>query len=183
MISLIKRLLGRRRQLPCVPPSGLRINVPRSVMRALRSATVPRRGVEEPLAFLRARYASEDATDVLVGIGVIPFAHEAYVAGDAGATFDTRWTVDIANDEIRSNIGLLLVHSHGGQGQPAFSPIDRTTNAEVMLPFSFGISSAPYGALVLSDDDAFAVVAVGHRLVAARVVPVADWNSQGNDRA
>lgn len=149
-------------------------------MRALRSATTPRRGVPEPLAFLRTRYASEDATDVLVGIGVIPFAQEAYVAGDAGANFDTRWTVGIANAEIRSNIGLLLVHSHGGRGQPAFSRIDKTTNAEVMLPFSIGVSSAPYGALVLSNDDAFAVVAVDHRLVAARVVAVADWNSQGH---
>jgi hypothetical protein len=179
MISLIRWLLGWRRQPPCEPPPRIRINVPRSVMCALRSATTPRRGVEEPLAFLRARYASEDATDVLVGIGVIPFAQEAYVAGDAGANFDTRWTVHIANAEIHSNIGLLLVHSHGGRGQPAFSCIDRTTNAEVMLPFSIGISSAPYGALVLGDDDASAVVAVDHRLVAARVVEVADWNSQG----
>jgi hypothetical protein len=135
------------------------------------------------LAFLRARYASEDTTDVLVGIGAIQFAQEAYVAGDAGANFDTGWTVGIANAEIRSNTGLLLVHSHGGRGQPAFSHIDRTTNAEVMLPFSIGISCAPYGALVLGDDDASAVVAVDRRLVAARVVAVADWNSQGNAHA
>lgn len=178
MISLIRRLLGRSRQVSCGPPPGIRINVPRSVMRALRSATTPRPDLGEPLAFLRARYASEDATDVLVGIGVIQFAKEAYVAGDAGANFDTRWTVNIANSEIRSNIGLLLVHSHGGRGQPAFSHIDRSTNAEVMLPFSIGISSAPYGALVLSDDNASAVVAVDHHLVPARVVAVADWDGQ-----
>ena len=179
MISWIRRSLGWRRQPLCEPPAAIRINVPRSVMRMLRSATTPRRGVAEPLAFLRVRYASEDATDVLVGIGVVPFAQEAYVVGDAGANFDTRWTVDIANTEIRSNIGLLLVHSHGGKGHPGFSRVDTATNAEVMLPLSIGVSFAPYGALVLSDDDAFAVVAVDHRLVAARVVEVADWNSQG----
>jgi hypothetical protein len=182
MISWIRRLLRRSRP-PSEPPPGIRINVPRSVMRALRSVTTPSRGVGEPLAFLRARYASEDATDVLVGIGVIQFAQEAYVAGDAGANFDTRWTVDVANAAIRSNIGLLLVHSHGGRGQPSFSHIDRTTNAEVMLPLSIGVSSAPYGALVLSDDDACAVVAMDHRLVAARVVTVTDWNSQGKAHA
>jgi hypothetical protein len=77
----------------------------------------------------------------------------------------------------------LLVHSHGGRGQPSFSHIDRTTNAEVMLPLSIGVSSAPYGALVLSDDDACAVVAMDHRLVAARVVTVTDWNSQGKAHA
>lgn len=183
MISLIRRLLGWRLQPPCQPPSGIRINVPHSVIRALRSATTPRRGIREPLAFLRTRYASEDATDVLVGIGVIPFEQDAYVAGDAGANFDTRWAVDVANFEIRSNIGLLLVHAHGGRGQPAFSGVDRTTNVEVMLPLSIGIPSAPYGALVLSDNDAFAVVAVGHRLADARVVAVADWNSQGHKKA
>ncbi|MHB1550462.1 MAG: hypothetical protein ACYCX6_04615, partial [Vulcanimicrobiaceae bacterium] len=129
MIKFIEWLAGwfGRSQTP-EPPRGVRINLPRSLMHALHVATKPTATRHEPLAFLRVRYASEDVRDVAVGIGVIPFADVAYVEGDAGANFDTRWAVAIANAEIRSNTGLLLVHSHGGRCRPAFSPVDRTTN-------------------------------------------------------
>jgi hypothetical protein len=164
--------LGWKRRL-IEPPIGIRINVPRSVMRALRLATQPTLMNHEPLAFLRARYASEDVRDVVVAVGVVPFAHEAYVDGDAGANFDTRWGVAVANYQIRSNAGLLLAHSHGGCGKPAFSSVDRATNVQVMAALSIGVDVAPYGALVLSDEDATAVVAVDGRLHDAKVMILA----------
>jgi hypothetical protein len=176
-------LMSWRRNHDREPQRGHRINIPRSILAELRGATTPRRGRPEPLAFLRTRFASEFATDVLVGIGVIAFAEDAYVAGDAGANFDTLWAMNVANAEIHANVGLLLAHSHGGPGRPTFSSVDRATNADVMIPFSFGVPHAPYGAIVLSDDDATAVVVAGKSLQPGRVYSVADWGSQWDSRA
>jgi hypothetical protein len=155
------------------PPTGVRINIPRSVLHALYRATTPRKGRHEPLALLRVRYASEDVRDVLVAVGVIPFADEAYVEGDEGANFDTRWVVAVANREVLANAGLVLAHLHGGR-RPNFSSADRETNYTVIAPLSIGVPVAPYGAMVLGDAEATAVVAKGGRLVAARVIVVPD---------
>lgn len=175
MTALIERVLAwfGWKPVPVAPPTGVRINIPRSVLHALYRATTPRPGRHEPLAFLRVRYASEDVRDVLVAVGVIPFADEAYVDGDAGANFDTRWVVAVANREVLSNAGLVLAHLHGGK-RPNFSSVDRKTNHTVMAPLSIGVPVVPYGAMVLGDDEATAVAARDGRLVDARVVIVPD---------
>jgi hypothetical protein len=148
--------------------------VPRSLLQQLREMTRPNARRPEPLALLRARYASEDAGNVIVGIGAIPFPDSAYVTGPAGANFDTDWLVRIANREIAVNIGLLLVHSHGGLGFPRFSGVDRRTNTHVMAPLAIGVEVAPYGALVLSDMHAAAVMTVANSLTVAEVIAVPD---------
>ena len=143
-------------------------------MHRLYVATKPRLMNHEPLAFLLVRYASEDVRDVVVAFDVVPFASEAYVDGDAGANFDTRWSIHVANEHIRHNAGLLLSHWHGGTGRPAFSRVDQETNISVMAPLSYGVDVAPYGAIVLSAEDQTAVVAVQGRLRSAKTVVVAD---------
>lgn len=176
MTALLARLrswFGRSRST-VLPRAGIRVNVPRSVMHRLRVATRPTATNREPLAFLLVRYASEEVRDVVVAFAVLPFADEAYVDGDAGANFDTRWSMSVANEEIRRNAGVLLAHLHGGTGRPAFSHVDQETNIHVMAPLSYGVEVAPYGAIVLSNDDEMAVVAVKGRLRSARVVVVAD---------
>ena len=149
-----------------------RLHLARCLIQQLREVTRPtvRRG--EPLAFLRVRFASEDSRTVLVGVGVSPFPAEAYVAGPAGANFSTDWAVDVANEQIGANVGLLLVHAHGGRGMPGFSGVDQRTNRTVMGALTFGIETAPYGALVLSDTHAHCVLAVGRTLVSVKVVIV-----------
>jgi hypothetical protein len=151
-----------------------RLHVPRSLIHQLREVTRPtvRRG--EPLAFLRVRFASEDSRSVLVGVGVLPFPDEAYVAGPAGANFSTDWAVDVANEQIGTNVGLFLVHAHCGSGMPGFSSVDQRTNRSVMGALAFGIETAPYGALLLSDTHARCVLAVGRALVGVKVVVVPD---------
>ena len=135
---------------------------------------MPTNSRPEPLAFLRVRYASEAKNGIVVAIGVIPFAPNAYVEGDAGANFDTAYAVEIANAAIRENAGLLLTHQHGGRGTPSFSGVDRQTNRQVMLQLAIGVPYVPYGAIVLSDDAATAVVARDRHLVDADVVVVSD---------
>ena len=176
MKALLERLPSwlRRSHPTVLPPVGIRVNVPRSIMRRLRLTTQPTVTSREPLAFLLVRYASEDVRDVVVAFGVLPFVDEAYVDGDAGANFDTRWSIDVANKQIRRNAGLLLAHSHGGAGRPAFSRVDQETNVHVMVPLSYGVDVAPYGAIVLSNNDETAVVTVKGRLRRARIVIVAD---------
>jgi hypothetical protein len=154
--------------------SRVRIRVPKSLMHALNRATTPTKYNHEPLAFLRVRYASEERNGVIVAIGVVPFAEDAYVEGDAGANFDTAYAVEVANAHIRANAGILLVHQHGCRGKPSFSRTDRETNREVMLQLAIGVPFAPYGAIVLSDDSATAVVACDGRLVDADVTLVPD---------
>lgn len=165
-------LFGRREDIS--PPRIPRINVPRSVLQRLMRLTRPTTRRVEPLALAIVRYASEDAQDVVVVVDCIAFADEAYVDGPAGANFDTRWLMSIANSRAASNAGLLLVHSHGGVGKPAFSATDRKTNNEVMATFAVGMATIPYGALVLSSDDYFAVVTMDGRLTPARVMIVPD---------
>jgi hypothetical protein len=176
MSALIERFLAwiGWRQQPVRPPHGVRINIPRSILQALHRVTTPTAARHEPLAFVRVRFASEDTHEVVVAVGIIPFAEEAYVEGDAGANFETRWVVTIANREVTANTGLLLAHSHGGRERPRFSGVDRETNITVMAPLSIGVPVVPYGALVLSETDAAAVVAQAGRLVDARVVVVPD---------
>jgi hypothetical protein len=154
--------------------AAYRLHVPRSLFHALRRITASdmRRG--EPLAFLRVRFASEESRTVVVGIGVLPFPDQAYVEGHAGANFDTDFTVDVANQQITQNVGLLLVHSHGGKGIPTFSGIDDSTNCDVMGGLAMGIAVVPYGAVVLSETDARCVVAVDGKMVDAKVIAVPD---------
>lgn len=156
------------------PPRRLRLRVTRALMHALRSATMPTPSNGEPLAFLRVRFASENVTDVIVGIEVLPFPHHVYVDGFAGANFDTGWAIRCANESARSNAGIFLAHRHGGTGKPAFSSVDCTTNLTVMAPLSYGLPSIPYGAIVLSDTDATALVAVNGTLLDVQLEVVAD---------
>lgn|GEM_PF-2767703 len=164
--------LQDRGELPDI--SRVRVRIPESVMRDLRRATTPTKHNSEPLAFVRVRYASEAQNGVIVAIGVTPFEDGAYVDGDAGANFDTAYAIEIANAEICVNAGVLLVHQHGGRGEPWFSRIDSQTNREVMLQLTVGVPYAPYGAIVLSDDSAAAVVARDRRLAQADVIVVPD---------
>lgn len=143
-------------------------------MYELRRATAPTESHAEPLAFLRVRFASEQENGVVIGIGVIPFPHDVYVDGYAGANFDTTWAVETANAQIRMNAGVLLAHQHGGRGKPDFSGIDRETNHDVMLPLATGVPYAPYGAVVLSNDSQKVVIARHRRLVEADLVVVPD---------
>jgi hypothetical protein len=154
--------------------STYRLHVPRSLLHQLREVTRPTVRHGEPLAFLRVRFASEDSRTVLVGVGVLAFPDEAYVPGPAGANFSTDWAVEVANEQISANVGLFLVHAHGDNGMPGFSGVDQRTNRTVMGALAFGIETAPYGALLLSDTHARCVLAVGRTLVGVKVVVVPD---------
>lgn len=160
------------------PTGQIRLHLPRSLRHSLATATAPRIGCPEPLALLRVRYAGEERQDIIVAVGLLPFPKEAYVEGDAGANFDTRWLMNQANEDLRINCGLMLVHRHAGQGPPEFSGIDRQTNREVMAPLAFGIDTVPYGAMVLSDNSQLALVTARGSLVAASVAIVPDAVSQ-----
>jgi len=155
-------------------PAEIRLHLPRCLRESLAAQTVPRVACPEPLALLRLRYAGEERRDVIVAVGVLPFAEEAYVEGDAGANFDTRWLIARANDELFTNCGLMLVHSHGGRGTPDFSWTDRRTNHDVMAPLAIGVATAPYGAMVLSTDGQYAVVTTSAGLAPATVIIVPD---------
>lgn len=157
-----------------VEDAPYRLHIPRTLIRELREMTQPNGEHGEPLAFLLARFASEDSRGILVGIAALTFADAAYVDGPAGANFDTSWAVQVANEQITSNIGLLLVHSHGGSGIPMFSGIDQQTNRTVMGALAVGIKTVPYGAMVLSDTDARCVIAVSRELKSVAVVVVPD---------
>lgn len=151
-----------------------RLRITRSMLHALHRATMPTATNGEPLAFLRVRYASETAMDVIVAVDVLAFPLEAYVDGFAGANFDTDWAIQCANVSGRSNAGLFLAHRHGGIGKPNFSSVDRKTNLTVMVPLSYGMPTMPYGAMVLSNTDATIVLSVNGRLEEVRLEIVAD---------
>lgn len=172
MRGALDLLFGRREVIS--PQRIPRINIPRSIFQRLTGLTRPTRGRVEPLALAVVRYASEDAQDVVVVVDCVAFADEAYFDGPVGANFDTRWLMSMANSRAASNAGFLLVHSHGGSGKPAFSATDRKTNNEVMATFAVGMATIPYGALLLSSDDCYAVVTMDGRLSSARVVIVPD---------
>ncbi len=155
-------------------PDRHRLHIPRSVIHELREVTRPNRHRLEPLAFLRVRFASEDSRTVVVAIGVLPFPDEAYVDGPAGANFSTEWAIDVANEAASGNIGLMLVHSHGGLGMPMFSGVDARTNRSIMAMLAVGVETAPFGAVVLSGTDARCVLAVHGSLTDMKVVVVPD---------
>ncbi len=177
MIALTERICSRLR-----PPASVaaterlpaRLHLPRSVHRELLALTTPYTDRAEPLALVYARYASEDTLTVVVAVGTGPLPNEAYVNGPDGANFDTRWLMRVANRKLESNAGLLLSHSHGGNGKPTFSRVDRRTNGEVFAKLAIGVSTAPYGALLLSTDDARALLTVRGRLIDAEVIIIPD---------
>jgi hypothetical protein len=83
-----------------------RLHIPQSLINKLRELTRPQHR-PEPLAFLKARFASEKSRRVVVAIGVLPFPDEAYIDGPAGANFRTEWAIDLANAGIPDNVGCL----------------------------------------------------------------------------
>ncbi len=153
---------------------GPRLHVPRAVMHALRLATRPTAALPEPLVLLHVRFASEQQLDTIVAVAATPFPAHAYVEGFAGANFDTAWVVDAANAMILKNVGVFLVHAHGGTGAPRFSSVDEQTNRKVMAALAHGITTAPYGAMVLSLTSATAVLARAGALEVMRIVEVPD---------
>lgn len=159
---------------PTAEPDHYRLHLPRSLLHELREVTRTNRQRPEPLAFLRVRFASEDSRTVVVAVGVLPFPEEAYVDGPAGANFSTEWAFDIANASIPDNVGLMLAHSHGGDGMPMFSGIDARTNRSIMAALAVGVETAPFGAIVLSNTDARCVVAVSGGLSEMKVAVVPD---------
>jgi len=173
LLNLLFRPAEQRLRSP--RPTIPRLHLPASTRRHLARQTRHRRDRSEPLALLRVRFASETQRSVIVAVGVIPFPNEAYAASNAGAAFSTRWLMEVANHELRSNAGLMLVHSHGGLGRPQFSAVDARTNCEVMGRLSIGVD-APYGAMALSSDDEAAVTAVDGHTRDANVVIVPDFN-------
>ncbi len=170
-------LFGPQRPTAAPPaasePGRYRLHIPRSVIHELREVTRPNHRLE-PLAFLRVRFASEDSRTVLVAVGVLPFPDEAYVDGSAGANFSTEWAIDVANSGISGNVGLMLVHSHGGVGMPMFSGVDARTNRSIMAMLAVGVETAPFGAIVLSNTDARCVLAVKGDLTETKVIVVPD---------
>jgi len=178
ILKLVARLFGPpAEKLAVAAPvevAPYRIHVPRSLMHELRKITRPNKKRDEPLAFLLTRFASEDSRTILVGIEALPFPELAYVDGSAGANFDTEWAVKVANEQISANVGLLLVHSHGGHGMPGFSGVDRQTNRTVMGALAAGVKTVPHGAMVLSDTDARCVLSVSRPLTTVDVVVVPD---------
>jgi hypothetical protein len=154
-------------------PDRYRLHIPRSVIHELREVNCPNRR-PEPLAFLRVRFASEDSRTVVVAVGVLPLPDEAYVEGPAGANFSTEWAIDVANAGISGNVGLMLVHSHGGVGMPMFSGVDARTNRSIMAMLAVGVETAPFGAVVLSDTDARCVLAVKGELTETKVIVMPD---------
>jgi hypothetical protein len=137
-------------------------------------------GRPEPLALLRVRYIGENERNIAVAVGAVPFPESAYRgAHDAVAAFDTQWLVRVANSELAFNAGIVLVHSHGGAGEPHFSAIDARTNRELMARLSIGVDTAPYGAMVLSNTSQHAVLAADGALRAVNVEIVYDAELKG----
>lgn len=158
----------------------LLLRIPGSLRRTLDSMTRPREGRAEPLALLRVRYVAESERNIAVAIGVLPFPNDAYRDTlDAAAAFGTQWLVKMANNELAFNAGIVLVHSHGGAGEPRFSVIDGRTNRDVIARLSIGVETAPYGAMVLSGTSQYAVLAVDGVLRVANVEIVYDAELKG----
>lgn len=182
----MKNLFTRVRQWLSPPPAEVVpdiqpvLRVPLTLRRMLASATRPREGRPEPLALLRVRYVGENERNIAVAVGVLAFPDSAYRgAHDAAAAFDTQWVIKMANSELAVNVGIVLVHSHGGAAEPRFSAIDSRTNRELMARLSIGIDTAPYGAMVLSNTSQYAVLAVAGVLRVANVEIVYDTELKG----
>ena len=140
-------------------PRRARLHVLPSTLHELRTVVSARPGRIEPLALLWVRYVSEDNRDIVVGVKVEAFADNAYVDGPNGANFDVHWLMGALDVAARSNAGALLCHEHGHRGKPAFSHVDRWTNESIMAKQRHVNEGLPYGALIVSLDDALGVLA------------------------
>ncbi|HET9342937.1 MAG TPA: hypothetical protein VFO25_08490 [Candidatus Eremiobacteraceae bacterium] len=109
---------------------------------------------------------------MLVGVRISPFPDVAYVDGPDGANFSVVWLMESLDRAAALNAGALLCHLHDHSGKPRFSATDVRTNESVMAKQRIFNPSLPYGAMVVSDDDCTAAVAVAEGLVEVRVVPV-----------
>jgi len=128
----------------------------------------------ERLGVALSRYASRYTQDTMVLVQYIGLPLTAYSAsGSAPISFETRWLMKMAQDAARKNAGIFLVHLHEHRGKPWFSPIDMETNRTIVQPLALIDQTSPTGALVLSLDDAAAVVGRSDGLVAISVRQVA----------
>ena len=173
-LDWLRRLLSGRRGGPATLPvdAGRRLRLLPSTLRELRArlAFAPER--PEPLALLVVRYASEGNRSVIVGVRVDAFPDDAYVDGPDGANFSVSCLMEALDRLAEINAGVLLCHMHGHAGKPRFSATDVRTNEEVMAKQRVFGPLFPYGALVVSDDDATAVVASSDDLLEFAVAPV-----------
>src|ERR1700688_750062 len=129
-------------------------------------------GVDERLAIVYARFASEVTQTVVVAAYYAMLPDNAYVAGPDAANFDVRWLMQMAQGADRRNCGLLLTHLHEHKGRPWFSPADLWTVREVLYSLYRASPRFPQGALLFSSDAAVALIASAGGFVAVRDVSI-----------
>ena len=165
-----------------VSPEARQLRIPRSLLNSLRRSVMPCDRAE-PLSLVHVRYVAEDRRTIAVAFDMTPMPDEAYVDGPDGANFDARWLVSFADEQLDRNAGLLLAHSHGGYGRPHFGIVDWRTNREILAKLAVGVATAPYGAMLLSNDDQVAVFTIGSHLHEGTVVVVPDGFRAADFRA
>ncbi len=145
----------------------MRLNIVLRQMRDLRTELLlPPIIGEERLCVVRARYASQYNQTTIVTVEFAPLPEEAYVLDSrAPVSFDTRWLMRAAEDAAVHNAGIFLTHLHEHKGLPWFSPVDMQTNETILHPMALIDQTLPTGALLLSLDQAVALVARSDGLI------------------
>lgn len=149
----------------------MRINALASILRRMRADLVlPPLVGEERLGVAIARYASAYNQTVIIIVEYQELPREAYVDRlGAPVSFDTRWLMRAAEAAAKRNAGVFLAHLHDHRGKPWFSPVDMRTNRQVIRPLALIDQSLPTGALLLSRDNAAALLGRSDGLIAIPV--------------
>jgi len=136
-----------------------RLHMPKALATTMRDDLArPRRIAAERVGIVLVRYASVYATNVIVVVGYEPAPDVAYVKGRAAANFDVRWLMTSAEKATEMKCGVLWAHLHEHSGSPRFSPTDMQTSRSICPALWLACPRFPQGALVLSDNQASALI-------------------------
>ncbi len=137
---------------------GIRITSPQ--LDAIRTDLARRHAFAwERVGFIAASATASAGRLLLLVRGYQPVADEDYVrAAGVGAEIGSEAFRKALQWAYRPKSALIHVHTHHGEGQPAFSGVDIRSGFEFVPSFFTTLPRMPQGMIVLSDDAATGLV-------------------------
>lgn len=131
------------------------LRIPKQLVTEIR-ADLHRR---HEFAFERVGYVLARAEgELIIALEYLPLLDSEYLPTESvGAEFSDAAITRVLRKAAKGKYCVLHTHEHGHHGRPWFGAVDRASLRE-LTPAFFGMSPGPHGGLLLSHDDASALV-------------------------
>src|SRR5262245_2755133 len=148
--------------------SDLELRVPAHLTGRLHEA-IRAPGPHEPVAFGLVSDATLAERRILLLTDIITPPPEAYLpAGGHGARWSGRFTIEVLNQALRRDRGVVIFHEHAFGNPVRLSADDETSGAEQLEVFARVQPNRPHGSVVVGSSTAAGLFQVDGQITQPR---------------